>query len=210
MPKNVGIYWGTFDPPTLAHLNIMLQAIEQGELDKLVVVINNKSGYKHYHTPGVDRLIMIRQMLLHSVAAEQINIVIQNDTQKYGVEEISQIFEDDRIIPVVGQDSFEKFAAYCKQYSEVIVAPRGDKESLTLQNTIHEHELDNIRVLNLGRKYLEVSSSRVREEVNAHESPAISSLVTSNTGHYIEDHRFFKEDFHAEHHSAARTIQRAC
>jgi nicotinic acid mononucleotide adenylyltransferase len=38
---SMGIYWGTFDPPTLAHGNIIETAIRELKLSKLIVAIND-------------------------------------------------------------------------------------------------------------------------------------------------------------------------
>jgi cytidyltransferase-like protein len=220
--SKIGLYWGTFDPPTLAHLNVMLTAIEQGDLDRLIVVVNDNSGPKHYHTPGVSRAQMIIKMLLEhannqTIKKVPIEIMVQNDHFKIDEKLIGKLHPGSTVVPVVGQDSFVSSAKYCSKYHEVIVAPRDHNESELLKKTILEHNLNNIRVLTLDSKYLTMSSTQVRNEINhAHETskqsstpiePRISNMVSQSTSRYIRDHYFFKDGYHAEHHSAAKIIQ---
>jgi len=225
--QKIGLYWGTFDPPTKAHFNIMLNAIKQGKLDKLIIVVNDLSGPKHYHTPGKDRAAMIRKMLWDNnhqqpIAIMQdtpIEIIVQTDNYKVDDKLVAKMNEDAWVVPVVGQDSFVASAKYCTKYEEVIVAPRGENEDENLKKTIKEHNLTNIRILSLESELLTVSSTKVRGEVSrAHEAgktehgnkePQIDHLVTPSTASYIRNHYFFKDNFHAEHHHAARVIQQA-
>jgi cytidyltransferase-like protein len=37
--KSIGIYWGTFDPPTLAHADIIEKSLSQFNLAKVIVVL---------------------------------------------------------------------------------------------------------------------------------------------------------------------------
>lgn len=213
--SKVGLYWGTFDPPTLAHFNIMQNAITQGNLDKLVIVINDNTGPKHYHTPGKDRAAMIRKMLLNDaelLKKAPIEIIVQTDSYKVDSQLIATMNEGALVVPIVGQDSLVSSAKYCKHYEEVIVAPRGENETEQLTQTIEEHQLNNIRILNLGTEFLTVSSTQVRAIVGQtpnDEEPQINNLVTPSTSAYIRSHYFFKDNYHAEHHRAALTIQNA-
>jgi nicotinic acid mononucleotide adenylyltransferase len=224
--QNIGVCWGTFDPPTLAHFNIMLSAISQGRLDKLIVVVNDNTGPKHYHTPGVERAAMIRKMLwdnhhqrpIEIMQHTPIEIIVQNDAYKVDDKLVQELNPDAQIIPIVGQDSFITGAKYCKAYDKVIVAPRGENEESSLLSTIEEHDLTNIHLLDLSSRFLTVSSTAVRDEVKrvhdmdrrTHEAkqPQIKHLVSSSTASYINTHYFFKDDFHAQHHLAAKKIQR--
>lgn len=216
--SKIGVYWGTFDPPTQAHFNIMQNAIIQGKLDKLIVVINDNTGPKHYYTPGYDRATMIRKMLWNSdtkspielMKKNHIEIIVQTDDYKVDTKLIEKMNKDAWVVPVVGQDSFVSSAKYCKAYEEVIVAPRGeDKEELV--RTMKEHDLHNIRVLELGSTFLTVSSTEVRSIVNKTPDsmdPKIADLVAPSTARYIRDNYFFKNKYHAEHHRAALLIQK--
>ncbi|KTD65706.1 nicotinate-nicotinamide nucleotide adenylyltransferase [Legionella spiritensis] len=215
----IGLYWGTFDPPTRAHLNIMINAITQGALNKLVIVVNNNTGEKHYHTPGEDRAAMIRGMLKGLRLDADVEIMIQTDKRLVNDKLIAALNDGAQVVPVVGQDSFEKAAGYCRHYKEVIVAPRGEREEKKLQQIMAIHQLTNITILAMEARYLTVSSTTVRQQIDrAHEAgktgsdhrePEIAHLVTPGTASYIQTRFFYREGFYAEHHRAAKVIQRA-
>ncbi len=218
--SKIGLYWGTFDPPTVTHFNIMKNAITQGNLDKLVIVINDNTGPKHYHTPGKNRAAMIRKMFWDSdkqqpialMKQTPIEIIVQTDNYKIDSQLIEKMNGNTCIVPIVGQDSFITSTKYCKNHEEVIVAPRGENEADQLTKAIAEHQLNNIRILELGNEFLTVSSTLVRSKVcnmPNDEEPQIASLVTPSTANYIRSHYFFKDGYHAEHHDAALTLQKA-
>ena len=55
-------YRGTFDPPTLGHLNVLVSAINKYKPDRVVVVFNNYSNGKKYKAPVSTRIQMFKAM----------------------------------------------------------------------------------------------------------------------------------------------------
>lgn len=85
--QNYGIYWGTFDPPTRAHQQVILQAFSTG-IDRLFVVVNNH-GHKKYTASIEDRVAMLKLILPPKYP---ITVLIQDVTHKWSMEELKDTY----------------------------------------------------------------------------------------------------------------------
>jgi len=103
----MGIYWGTFDPPTLAHGNIIEKSMHDLKLSKLIIVINdNNATGKNYKSPGKDRIHMLKSMI-SAAARDRLIILRQTDFFSFSYENIKKIYPDKNIAAIVGEDSFD-------------------------------------------------------------------------------------------------------
>ncbi|MFH1619695.1 MAG: hypothetical protein ABIG11_07290, partial [bacterium] len=69
---NVGVFGGSFDPPTLAHKEIIETAIDKYNLRKLYLLLN-LGGQKNYKASASEREAMLRLML--GVRMEKITFI---------------------------------------------------------------------------------------------------------------------------------------
>lgn len=205
--KSIGIYWGTFDPPTLAHANIIETSIEQFNLSKIIVVINDdtKTG-KTYKSPGKMRLAMLLSMISDS-QKDKISIVRQTDNFSVSYKDVKSIYADEYIFAIVGQDSFEKYGKYCADYDQVIVAPR-DGTTAELQRKIDSFNLKNAVILNTDKRFLNTSSTMVRDAVNAKQNDVVITHTAPSIQQYIQNHGLFSGNYTAGHYQSAVLIQR--
>ena len=58
----IGLYSGTFDPPTKAHNAVIRCAIKNLNLERLYIFVN-KNGEKNYKCSSVERVEMLKRML---------------------------------------------------------------------------------------------------------------------------------------------------
>lgn len=82
-----GVYWGTFDPPTLAHQAIINQAFSVG-IEHLFVVVNNH-GHKPYCASISDRLAMLQLAVDPQLA---VTYLVQDATCAWGMQELKNSF----------------------------------------------------------------------------------------------------------------------
>ena len=171
-----GIYWGTFDPPTLAHLNIIVESLKQFHFSTLFVIINDNSHTgKTYQSTGNERAMMFKNMLIEyakemnfsDVWMSHIQIICQTDANDFSYQKAKQAHPGKRIYAIVGQDSFDKFKQYKESlysYDHILIAPRG-RESEHLSEEIATFGLPNISILKIDRSCLEISSTNAREAI---------------------------------------------
>src|SRR5207249_3929716 len=124
-----GIYWGTFDPPTLAHGQIIEKSLNDLKLDKIIVVVNdNKKTGKNYKSTGKDRFVMLKSMMSSAISAYT-TIISQTDIFSFSYELLKKTFPNKQIYSIIGQDSFDeyhsKYGPACfKTYDNIVVVPR--------------------------------------------------------------------------------------
>jgi nicotinic acid mononucleotide adenylyltransferase len=167
MDNKYGIYWGTFDPATLAHRHVMLTAIEELKLNKLIVVVNNDAKTKkNYNIPVKYRMAMIHSMI-PPMYKTKIIVICQTDEVQHSVENIKKtLYETDRVYPIVGEDSCRKGAAYLHYNKYVAMMPRTDDgaEKLLDINALLAHHAPKTQLLTLTPKemFKGTSSTKVR------------------------------------------------
>lgn len=206
--NKIGLFWGTFDPPTLAHASIIENSINQLKLSRLIVVINdNEATGKIYKSPGPARLAMLLSMVSQEIK-DRLVIIRQTNTFSLSYNDFKKEYPDKEVYAIVGQDSFERYGKYFAEYDHIIVVPRG-KDSLQLQQKINDLHLTNISILEINKEYLNTSSTLVREAINSGQNDIPSKYTHPSVNAYVKTHGFFKEHYTAAHHESALTIQRA-
>ena len=104
--KNLtGVYWGTFDPPTIAHGEIIKQSLGELELSNLVIVVNdNKTTGKDYNMPGKNRRETVRQTIESLVPAQdrkRISVLIQKDDAPISYETVKKAHPKNKIVAIL-------------------------------------------------------------------------------------------------------------
>jgi nicotinic acid mononucleotide adenylyltransferase len=121
----IGIYTGTFDPPTNAHKEIMNLAIEKYHVNQLYIYIN-VSGTKDFKTSFQEREAMVSGMLGKNSTRVKIMPVLQENKELV----IASVDKDPGIqtIQFSGQDSFDTMPPDIvrARNRRWVVIPRGD------------------------------------------------------------------------------------
>lgn len=148
----IGIYTGTFDPPTNAHKAIMLLAIEKYHVDQLYIYVNI-SGTKDFKTSYLEREAMISGMLGKNISKVKIIPVLQENKELV----IAAVDEGPGIqtLQFSGQDSFDTMPADVvrARNRRWVVIPRGD-------TPVNIPENSNVDVL---KPIDDTSSSEIRK-----------------------------------------------
>ena len=110
MPKRIGLFGGTFDPPHIGHLVLAAEAVFQFQLDKLLWVLTpdppNKLGQPI--TPLGHRLPMLQSMIAHNPAFELSRIEIERPGPHYTIDTVHVIADQEKdaeIYLLIGGDS---------------------------------------------------------------------------------------------------------
>lgn len=205
MADQVGIYWGTFDPPTFAHLDIISKSIQQFEFSTLCIVVNDntKTG-KKYQSSGNDRAEMLQGML-EEYATEKnlpaewlthIQIICQTDANDFSYAQAKLLHSEKHVVAIVGQDSFDKFKQYkasLATYDHILVAPRGD-DSTHLQTDIEALGLANISALKTDERCLTISSTRARCAMHENKPQDLEGLLPTSIIRCLGQTLFGKRD----------------
>ncbi len=146
--SRVGVYPGSFNPPTLAHLAISQAAVQQRQLDELVWMVSHRAlGKEAIEQPPFD----LRLEVLHDVAADHDWLRVET-TEHQLLSEIAEGFA----VLIMGADKWHQIQdpiwygndpaardASIRSLPEIAVAPRPPlevPEALVLAVSAEHHD----------------------------------------------------------------------
>ena len=153
----IGVFWGAFDPPTVAHKAIINEALKQIPLKKLIVVVNNHQ-YKKYVYSLAERIKLIEQML---------GLYKQNTIEILGQDETAMLDYaclkkrvGESLCAIAGYDAYRAWVDHTTSeerlgYDSIAVVPRGDDPPKLFDQ--------NAFLLPIASEYKYVSSSKERK-----------------------------------------------
>ena len=184
--QRLGFFGGCFNPPTIAHYQLALKAIEIANLDKLYFVPMGDYYKKESLIPSINRYEMLEFMVAGNpkldVSAIQINQ--KKDLQAIDTFRLIQKeFSENEIFYIMGSDNFEKIDTWkdseelINSYNYIILS----RNNFKANNVIVVDSIDSLK---------KISSSLVREKIALGES--ISNLVTKEVEKYILEKGLYK------------------
>ena len=102
----IGVLGGVFDPPHLGHTALARAALEQLDLERLLVLVIADPGHKRATTPAETRLELARLAFAFDPRIE-----VQLDPHARTVDSLETLGLDDPVF-VVGADEFVDFATW--------------------------------------------------------------------------------------------------
>lgn len=179
--KEIGVYSGSFDPPTRAHLAIMETALRQYDLRRLYVLINFSSG-KMLKASLREREEMLR-LMTGKIAGRLVFLPVISPDEKFVIEKrILQAEGAGRLFAFIGEDSYAKLPVPRPAGPEPVwvVIPRGGGNGV--------READGVRILRVPG-IGSISSSAARKSVS--EGDADSAPVTPGIKNYIRENGLY-------------------
>jgi cytidyltransferase-like protein len=124
----VGVFWGAFDPPTAAHIEIISACLKKLPITQLIVIVNNHH-YKKYTFSLQDRIQLLESMLSSSDRMK-IELVWQDDLNQIDYAELRRRTDGD-LYAISGYDSYKSWTKYSTEserllYKAIVVIPRGN------------------------------------------------------------------------------------
>lgn len=184
----LGFFGGSFNPPTIAHYNLIKQALLEYNFDKVYFVPMND----YYPKPGLvsidDRINMLERMCEHDdrICISTIEKEIPNhSTAIDSLRLIEKRYINDDISFFMGEDNFSKMKNW-KDYHELkkykyIVFQRDEKcqTQINLENVIYMKNRENLKI----------SSTVIRNRLKNNES--IDEFVTKKVKDYIIENKLY-------------------
>lgn len=184
----LGFFGGSFNPPTIAHYNLIKQAISEYDFDKVYFVPMN-DYYKKSGLIDMDKRIEMLELLCKNDSKIEVSdIEKEMDYASSAIDAFRVIcdrFSGNEIVFFMGEDNFSKMETW-KDYDELkkynyIVFQRNEKYTLNInqKNVIYMKNIEN----------LNVSSTIIRRRLQRNES--IDDLVTSEIKDYILKNKLY-------------------
>lgn len=192
----IGIYGGTFSPPTTAHIKIAQIALSKLCLDLLIVIPNgtppHKKGIEDFHRFKMTQKAFsnIKNIIVSDIEMKDEKTQYSYDTLKY----LKTIYPDDKLIFIMGADSLQEFDKWYKPDGIVSLADLAvfnrkgiDLDKLTRQ--VADKYNANISIVDY--EIDDISSTLVRLEMALKGN---SSYITPNIAQYIISNNLYQLD----------------
>ena len=184
----IGFFGGSFNPPTIAHLNLARQAVDDYKLDLFYFVpVNNY--YDKQDLIDIDLRCEMLELICKNEEKLFVSRIEKEKNEKFAAIDIFKIIEKkyskDEIYFVMGEDNFEKMSKWkdyedLKKYRYIILQRQSD----------YELKIDNPKIQYMKNKEnLKVSSSLIRKRLK--EQQSIDDLVTEEIENYINNHKLY-------------------
>ena len=184
----IGFFGGSFNPPTIAHLNLARQAVDDYTLDLFYFVpVNNY--YDKQDLIDIDLRCEMLELICKNEEKLFVSRIEKEKNEKFAAIDIFKIIEKkyskDEIYFVMGEDNFEKMSKWkdyedLKKYRYIILQRQSD----------YELKIDNPKIQYMKNKEnLKVSSSLIRKRLK--EQQSIDDLVTEEIENYINNHKLY-------------------
>lgn len=188
----LGFFGGSFNPPTVAHYNLVRQAMEEYNLDSVYFVpVNNL--YTKANLVSIDDRIKMLEILCKNDSNIFVSKIERDINMNFKAIDIFKIiekkFQGNQILFLMGEDNFEKMPDW-KCYDELkkytyIVFQRNEKydKKISCNNVFYMKNKENIKI----------SSTIIRNKLKKGEP--IKGLVTEDVEKYIIDKGLYLEEF---------------
>lgn len=185
--QRLGFFGGCFNPPTIAHYELALKALESAKLDKVFFVPMGDYYHKKGLLPAKERLQMLKVMVEKNPRLDVSSIQMDQKTELYAIDTfqlIEERYKNSDNFFIMGSDNFEKIHKW--------------KEGEKLLNSYHYivfnrgsfHD-ENVIVVETNNDLRKVSSSLVRSKILNKEN--IEKLVTKEVEKYILEKKLYQE-----------------
>lgn len=157
----LGFFGGSFNPPTIAHYNLINQALKQYNFDKVFFVPVN-DYYKKANLISIEKRIEMLNLLCTNNPNIDVLDIEKQINKKLDAIDIFKIIEEkynhNEIFFFIGEDNYKKMHNW-KNYDELqkyqyIVFQRDDKEELQIkqENTIYMKNSENLKISSTRNK----------------------------------------------------------
>ena len=193
--KNIGLYFGTFNPVHIGHLIIANHMVENSDLDEIWMVVTPHNPFKKKSSllDNHHRLEMVYLATKEYPKIKPSDIEFNLPQPNYTINTLAHISEkhpDHHFNLIMGEDnlkSFHKwrnFEAILEDYN-IYVYPR-------ISEGIVENQFkENTKIKRVTAPIVQISSTMIRNGVKNQKN--IQPLLSANVWQYIDDMNFYKK-----------------
>ena len=193
--KNIGLYFGTFNPIHVGHLIIANHMVENSDLDEIWMVVTPHSPFKKKSSllDNHHRLEMVYLATKNYDKIKPSDIEFNLPQPNYTVNTLAQISEKHpnyNFSIIMGEDNLKSFHKW-KNYEAILddykvyVYPR--ISGGIVENQFKEHA----KIHRVDAPIVQISSTMIRDGIKNQKN--IQPLISSKVWGYIDEMNFYKK-----------------
>lgn len=201
MSKNIGLYFGTFNPIHVGHLIIANHMVQYANLDELWFVVSPQNPLKPKASLLADyhRLALVRIAVEDNDKLKASNIEFGLTQPSYTIHTLVALTEkhpEYGFTIVMGEDNLNTFHKW-KNYEEILkhynilVYPRVETdENLSVKSESRSALLDHSKVTMIDAPLMKIAASFIRKSIAAGKD--VRYLLTEPVLKYVDEMNFYK------------------
>ena len=193
--KNIGLYFGTFNPIHIGHLIIANHMVENSDLDEIWMVVTPHNPFKKKSTllDNHHRLEMVYLATKEYDKIKPSDIEFNLRQPNYTINTLAHItekFPNHNFSLIMGEDNLKSFhkwrnyEAILEDYN-VYVYPRISEG--IVENQFKEH----IKIQRVDAPIVQVSSTMIRKGIQTKKN--IKPLLSTKVWDYVDEMNFYKK-----------------
>ncbi len=193
MPKKIGLFGGTFDPPHLGHLISAQEVQDKLKLDRIFFLPASLPPHKKKVkiSPAIHRLKMIRLATQDNHNFKVLDLELKRKGDSYTVDTLRELrkkYSDTRFFLILGSDNLNHIHTWKSpgeifKLSKVVFISRPGAGLNTDSKWLRHSRL-------LDVKLIDISSSDIRMRIK--QGKSIKYLVSEKVLKYIQRHSLYK------------------
>ena len=201
-PKGrIGVLGGTFDPVHLAHVTLGKAAIDELELNKLIVMPARVQPFKQGKrtAENVHRKTMVKLAFMDCDKAEVSDYEMERNAISYSINTLTHLkkeYPDNEIFFICGTDSFIEMDKWYRgseilsDFSLAVSVRPGYREDELNEKIKDYRQRYKSHIIKINADMPPISSSKVRDKISAKET--ISGMVPPQVERYIKENDLYK------------------
>ena len=200
--ERLGIFGGSFDPPHQAHITLALRAIEQLNLDRLLVIPTGDAWHKTRDLTLAPHRLAMTRLAFSDVSKVTVD---SREIDRHGssftfdtLEEITQDYPLAKLFLCIGGDQAQAFTTWHRwqdilnRVTLVVAFRPEDKTGGHAAHNTQWHNVLHASAIHLEMPSLAISATDIRLQLA--QSDTFPSALPTGVCEYIQQHSLYKND----------------